>query len=138
MKPLALTPLITLCWSLAVPAHHWVVDEYDEAGRFTVEIVVEEFRFIYPHPLIIARIPDSRANPFTADAGEDQLWTLEMDNRRELADLGWDEDTFESGDRILVTVDPSPYKSHALYVRALEHPVDGYRYEHNVRRLFYN
>jgi hypothetical protein len=124
----------TLLWSLFASAHHWVVDMYDEQTRTTYEMEVVEFRFINPHPFITAQIVD-RSIEQASEATPD-LWTLEMDNRWELVDLGFTNSTFKSGDKILVTANPSPYDDRALYVRALEHPVDGYRYEHNVRHLF--
>ncbi|HAY46171.1 MAG TPA: hypothetical protein DCY55_07775 [Gammaproteobacteria bacterium] len=107
---------------------------YDEQTRTTYEMEVVEFRFINPHPFITAQIVD-RSIEQASEATPD-LWTLEMDNRWELVDLGFTNSTFKSGDKILVTANPSPYDDRALYVRALEHPVDGYRYEHNVRHLF--
>ena len=107
---------------------------YDEQTRTTFEMEVVEFRFINPHPFITTKIVESSMEQ-TIESNSD-LWTLEMDNRWELADLGFTSSTFEPGDKILVTVNPSPYDERALYVRALEHPVDGYRYEHNVRNLF--
>lgn len=126
--------LTTLIWSLYAHGHHWVVDVYDEQTRISLEMEVIEFRFVNPHPFIIAKLAgdsSERSNETDAD-----LWTLEMDNRWELADLGFNRNTFKAGDQIVVTVNPSPYDERALYVRALEHPLDGYRYEHNVRNLF--
>jgi hypothetical protein len=125
---------ITLFWSVYANGHHWVVDMYDEQTRTTFEMEVVEFRFINPHPFIIAQIVNSSVDS-SVEADAD-LWTLEMDNRWELADLGFTQTTLKPGDKILVTVNPSPYDERALYVRALEHPVDRYRYEHNIRNLF--
>jgi hypothetical protein len=59
------------------------------------------------------------------------------DYKRELVELGFTKNTLKSGDRIIVTVDPSRYKPQSLYVRVLEHLADGFRYEHNQRRLYY-
>lgn len=125
---------ITLLWNYCAFAHHWVVDSYDEHSLTTVEMEVVEFRFINPHPFIIARLAHKAASESNQD--DTDLWTLEMDNRWELAELGFTEDALEPGDLIIVSANPSPYDARALYVRAMDHPVDGYRYEHNVRNLF--
>ena len=128
---------IALFWSFFAHAHHWVVDAYDENQRVTIEVLVEEFRFINPHPLITAKLLNAADGRFAEYVGKDELWTLEMDNKWELADLGFNSDTFKPGDRVIVIVDPSPYDRLALYVRALEHPEHGFIYVHNQRKLFY-
>lgn len=111
-----------------VSAHHWVNQVYDEHNLVSAEVIVQEFRFINPHPFVSVIMADS-------DDGSD-IWTLEMDNRWELADLGITEDTFRQGDLIRIAANPSPFDDHALYVRVVEHPRLNFRYEHNVRRLF--
>ena len=58
-------------------------------------------------------------------------WTLEMDNRRELAELGFAENTLRPGDRIVVTGNLDRRRPHSLYVRKLDHPADGFSYEHH-------
>lgn len=127
---------LMLMLSATASAHHWVVDAYEEEQRVTVEVVVEEFRFIYPHPFITARIIQVPETLVGYTAKDEDLWDIEMDNRRELIALGFNESTFEPGDRITVTVDPSPFKRNTLYARVIEHPADGYRYVHNHRQLY--
>ena len=61
-----------------------------------------------------------------------------MDNVRELTALGFYEDTFIPGDRIVVAVDPSRhthYRDNTLYLRAAEHPREGFVYIHNLPQL---
>ncbi len=60
-----------------------------------------------------------------------RIWTLEMDNRWELAELGFTENTLKPGDRIEVTGDPSRRDANALYVRILRRPADDFRYDHH-------
>ena len=118
--------------------HHSVIGIYDDQRRFTAEVEVKTFELIHPHPLIlveIAAIPDEQA----VDGIEvGQTWTLEMDNVRELIALGFTDETFVPGDRILVAVDPSRhtrYRDNTLYLRAAEHPREGFVYIHNLREL---
>jgi hypothetical protein len=62
-----------------------------------------------------------------------------MDNRRELVALGFHNKTFIPGDKIVVAVDPSRQslqRNNTLYMRAVEHPREGFVYLHNVRRLY--
>lgn len=109
-------------------AHHWVSEVYDEHALVRLEVVVQQFRFINPHPFVSVVLSEA------SDLSD--IWTLEMDNRWELADIGFTEDTLRVGDRIIITANPSPFDNRALYIRRIEHPRLGFRYEHNVRRLF--
>lgn len=111
--------------SKEVLAHHFVTDVYDPNTVLTYEVQVKEFQFINPHPFI-------KVN----QVGSDELWILEMDNKWELAELGFDKNTLKSEDTIKVFVNASPFNSKAFYVRAMEHPRLGFRYEHNVRELY--
>ena len=121
---------ILLITALSAPAlsHHWVSEDYNEHSLVTVEVVVQAFRFINPHPFVSVVLPDS--DDLT------DVWTLEMDNRWELAALGFTEETLSPGDLIQISANPSPYDNRALYVRSIEHPRLNFRYEHNVRQLF--
>ena len=130
---------VVLLWSAAAQGHHWVKDVYDSQQRFIVEVEVTKFKLINPHPHIfveITGIPDGQVVDGIAIG---QTWTIEMDNKRELTALGFDNETFIPGDQILVAVDPSRttlYRENTLYLRAVEHRRKGFVYIHNVRQLF--
>ena len=135
-----LVTLVVILSSCAIAqAHHWVRDIYDASRRVILEVEVKQFRLINPHPLIfieITAIPDSRDVDFVA-IGE--TWMLELDNKRELTALGFHNETFVPGDKLLVAVDPSHntlYRKNTLYLRAAEHRREGFVYLHNVRRLY--
>ena len=120
-------------------AHHWVGDVYNSNQRFIIEVEVREFQLVNPHPLMFVEITDIPEGFAPGSTAVGQTWTLEMDNRRELTALGFDDQTFVSGDRIRVAVDPArttQYRENTMYLRALEHPRSGFIYVHNVRRLF--
>ena len=130
---------IYLPWSMAALGHHTVIGVYDDQKRFTVEVEVKEFELVNPHPLIFVQIIDIPDGQVVDDIEIGQTWTLEMDNLRELTDLGINSETFIPGDRILVAVDPSRhtrYRENTLYLRAFEHQREGFVYIHNVRQLF--
>lgn len=132
---IALVPL----WSMAALGHHTVIGVYDDQKRFIAEVEVMEFELIRPHPLILVQIIDIPDGQETDDVEIGQTWTLEMDNTRELTDLGINGETFIPGDRIRVAVDPSRntgYRENTLYLRAAEHQREGFVYVHNVRQLF--
>ena len=104
-----------------VDAHHSIAGVYDSAQQVTIEGVVTEFRFINPHPFVIAEVKQ---------AGSVQEWKLEMDNRYELVDVGMTEKTLKRGDRIIVTGSPlRSSQAHGLYIRKLDRPLDGFQYE---------
>jgi hypothetical protein len=118
--------------------HHSVISVYDDQKRMTLEVDVETFELIDPHPLILIEITGIPDGQETDGIEIGQTWTLEMDNARELVALGFEHDTFVPGDRLIVAVDPSRhtrYRENTLYLRAAEHRRQGFIYVHNVRRL---
>jgi hypothetical protein len=67
----------------------------------------------------------------TDRTGRAQLWMLEMDNRRELAEIGFRNNTLRPGDRIKVTGSRARSWPRGLYIRSLERPADGFNYHHH-------
>src|SRR5215470_4427552 len=78
-------------------AHHSIAGVYDSSQQVTIEGTVTEFRFVNPHPFLIAEV---------RQAGVVEAWKLEMDNRYELVDVGMTDKTLKPGDRIIVTGSP--------------------------------
>jgi hypothetical protein len=111
---------IVLCVA-AMRAHHSLSGVYDTGREITIEGLVAEFQFVNPHPFVTISIK-------TANQGTQQ-WRLEMDNRSELVQIGIDSGTFKPGDRVIATGSPGRDKALALYVRRLDRPLDGLRYE---------
>jgi hypothetical protein len=101
----------------AAEAHHSIAAVYDGTRQQRLEGIVAEFQFINPHPFVIV----------TVDAGES--WRLEMDNRFELADIGVTSETLKPGDRVVVSGSLGRTEPRTLYIRQLDRPADGFRYE---------
>ncbi len=134
-----ITLTVILLWSVTALGHHSVIGIYDDQKRFTVEVEVRKFELINPHPLIVVEIIDIPDGQVINGIAIGQTWTIEMDNRRELTALGFNDETFIAGDQLLVAVDPSRhtrYRENTLYLRAAEHKREGFVYLHNVRQLF--
>lgn len=130
--------VILLCCA-AAQAHHWVGNIYDEQQRFVAEVEVRKFRLINPHPHLFVEITGIPGDQVIDGIAIGQTWTLELDNKRELTALGFHNETFIPGDKIVVAVDPSRntlYRKNTLYLRAVEHQREGFVYVHNVRQLF--
>ena len=113
--------LLLAAVSAAVPlgAHH-SLSEYDLTKRMTVNATVRDFRFVNPHPVLTV---DAKFGPFV------NVWTLELDNRFELVEIGMDANTFKRGDELVVSGAPGRDDKPILYVRELSRPSDGFRYE---------
>lgn len=107
-------------WVAPVRAHHSLSGVYDTAKEISVEGVVTQFQFINPHPFVVISVetPDQK-----------QEWRLEMDNRSELTQIGMDSGTIRPGDRVVVVGSPGRSQAQILYIRRLDRPADGLRYE---------
>jgi hypothetical protein len=107
--------------SAAPSAHHSIAAVYDAGRQVTVDAVVTQFHFVYPHPFVTADVKDA--------SGATKSWLLEMDNRRELEGVGMTADSVKAGDRIVASGNPSLKQPNTLYVRRLDRPADRFRYE---------
>lgn len=106
---------------MAAYAHHSISGVYDSSRQVTIEGIVTQFQFINPHPFVTMDVKHG--------SGIAQQWRLEMDNRSELAQVGMTSETLKQGDRIVVTGSPARAQSQSLYIRRLDRPADGFRYE---------
>lgn len=107
----------------AVRAHHSIAGVYDGSRQLTIEGVVRQFAFVDPHPFITLEV--------TSVTGTPEQWKLEMDNRWELAELGFKADTLKPGDGLLITGSAARRDPRGLYVRKLVRLADGFKYEHH-------
>jgi len=107
----------------AVPAraHHSIAGAYDERQRVTIDGTMTQFQFVNPHPFVIVDV--------RTETGATEEWTLELDNRRELVEVGVTAATLKPGDRLIVTGSPGRAQPRTMYVRKLERRADGFLYE---------
>ena len=118
------TLLLASLWPGSVAhAHHSIAGIYDDSQPVTVEGVVTRFGFVDPHPFVVMEVRDENGRP--------QRWTMEMDNRWELSQLGFETETLKPGDRLVVLGSPARLKPHSLYIRKLDRPSDGFTYQHH-------
>ena len=115
----ALSLVVAALAAVPVFAHHSLT-EYDGSRRVTIDVVVREFHFVNPHPYLIVDGKTSAAS---------QEWKLELDNRFELVGIGMTSATFARGDQLVVSGAPGRDDKPILYVRQLDRPADGFRYE---------
>ena len=108
-------------WTMTAGAHHSLSSAYDTSRQVSVDGRVAEFQFVNPHPYIIVNV--------TGGDGRVRSWHLELDNRWELADIGVTSSTFKPGDRVVAAGSPGRADAPILYVRTLDRPADGLRYE---------
>ena len=114
-------PLLMLSlFASAAQAHH-SLSGYDQGRNVTADGVVEEFVFVNPHPVLMIGV--------TAPSGVRETWRLEMDNLYELDEIGISRTTFRPGDRVTVSGWPDRTKPREIYLRRLDRPSDGLRYE---------
>lgn len=106
--------------SAGAEAHHSIAAVYDGTRQQRLEGVVAEFQFMNPHPFVFIMVAGGEA---------DERWRLEMDNRFELQSAGMTADTLKPGDRVVVTGSLGRMEPRTLYIRQLDRPADGFRYE---------
>ena len=106
--------------SLSTQAHHSIAAVYDGSRQQRLEGVVTEFKFVNPHPFVIVSVEAG---------GTAESWRLEMDNRFELQGVGMTESSLKPGDRVVVTGSLGRTEPRTLYIRQLDRPADGFRYE---------
>ena len=113
--------VVLIAAGAGVDAHHAISAIYDGGRNVTLDGIVREFKLVNPHPWVEVTVVDG--------AGRDRAWRLEMDNLFELTAIGVTADTLKPGDRVTVTGSPARDRSDSLYVRRLDRPADGFRYE---------
>jgi uncharacterized protein DUF6152 len=120
------TSVLSLAVAVAIPvmaahAHHSIAGYYDSSQQVTIEGTITQFQFINPHPFVTLQVKQGD--------GSLQQWRLEMDNRSELLDVGMTSQTLKPGDRVIVNGSPGRSQPQSLYIRRLDRPADGFRYE---------
>ena len=108
-------------FAMAAYAHHSIAGVYETNRQVTIEGIVTQFHFVNPHPFLTVDVKDGNGSP--------QQWRLEMDNLSELSEIGVTSGTLKPGDRVVVSGSPGRRESQSLYIRKLDRPVDGFRYE---------
>jgi hypothetical protein len=106
--------------SSSAGSHHSIGAIYDGTRQQRVEGVVAEFQFVNPHPFVIVNVETG---------GAEVTWRLEMDNRSELQGVGMTSETLQPGDRVVATGSLGRTEPRTLYIRQLDRPADGFRYE---------
>jgi hypothetical protein len=104
-----------------VEAHHSISAVYDGSRQVTLEGVVTSFEFVNPHPFLVIDVGGG--------GNERESWRLEMDNRFELAEIGVTAETLKAGDAVIVSGSAGRSAPRTLYIRRLDRPSDGFRYE---------
>jgi hypothetical protein len=117
---LALVVVVAAIATRTAAGHHSIAAVYDGSRQQRLEGVVAEFQFVNPHPFVIVAV---EAN------GAQEQWRLEMDNRFELEGIGMTSETLQPGDRVVVIGALGRTDPRRLYIRRLDRPADGFRYE---------
>ena len=110
---LVITPPLT--------AHHSISRHYHQNESVTIEGVVLDVELRNPHSQIHMEAVDSSRGA--------EVWTLELDDIRDLAKQGIVSDTIRAGDEIVIVGHPARDGSNSLFIRTLRRPADGLEYE---------
>ena len=113
--------LMIMVSSIRVRAHHSLSGSYDMSREITLNGAVTAFQFVNPHPFVSFAVESQK--------GTKEQWRGELDNRSELVAAGMTEGTFKPGDRVVIVGNPGHDKAQTVYVRKLDRPADGLKYE---------
>lgn len=103
-------------------AHHSIGADFNRDMYITVEAVIQDFRFVNPHPFATAKV--------VRGDGQQQEWTLLMDDLWELREFGFTPATFQPGDELVVIGFRSIREPSTVYVRRMERPSDDFVWLH--------
>ena len=103
-------------------AHHSIAADFDRNEYVKMEAVVQEFRFVNPHPTATATV--------VGKDGQEEEWTLMMDDLWELREFGFTRSTFQPGDELVVIGFRSRREQNALYIRHMARPADDFAWLH--------
>ena len=121
-----MTPLLIASGSGVASAHH-SLSEFARSEVVTVTGVVTQFRFINPHATIVADV--------TEDDGDVEEWAFAMDDRWELVEDGFNRNTFQPGDELLVTGLRGRINRNSLYVQEIRRPSDEFIYTEDAGEI---
>ena len=101
----------------AAAAHHsdslyFVDDRSADGGAIRIEGTISRVRWINPHTEFFVDVP-------SVNGGEPVVWAIETDSVNQLRGLGWDEETIEVGDKVVVVVSKSKFDDTAGRLRDL-------------------
>jgi hypothetical protein len=96
-------------------AHHsdslyFVDDRSADGGAIRIEGTISRVRWINPHSEFFVDVP-------SASGGEPVVWAIETDSVNQLRGLGWDENTLQVGDKVIVVVSKSKFDDTAGRLR---------------------
>jgi len=106
---------------ITMQAHHSISGTFATSKVITVEGVIREFHFVNPHPFLVVEV--------LSENGTAESWRFEMDRMVDLSEAGLTKTTFKAGDRIVVTGNPAIAEKQSLFIRRLDRPLDGFRFE---------
>lgn len=109
-------------WCVVGWAHHSIASDFDRDVYIKVEAVIQDFRFVNPHPFATAKV--------VGEDGQQQEWTLLMDDLWELREFGFTSATFQPGDKLIVIGFRSVRGPSSVYVRRMERPSDNFVWLH--------
>lgn len=89
--------LASLALGASAHAHHSFA-MFDRATLVTLEGTVTEFEYTNPHSWLYLEITDSE--------GQAAEWTIEMGGPNAMSRSGWQPDTLQPGDEIVVEIHP--------------------------------
>ncbi len=104
-----------------VQAHHSFAANYLLDQIIELQGTVKKFSWRNPHCTLTIEVE--------SDNGETELWLLEMNNTIFATRAGWTRETFQPGDVLFLTGNPTRNGSNRLSAVTIDRPADGFSYK---------
>lgn len=100
-----------------VSAHHSWPASFEVDRQITLEGKVLRFLWRNPHVFIYLEVSN--------DQGEIEKWEVEMNNTIVLSRLGWNKETIQTGDQVLIEGWPGRNGARRIHMLRFKRPGDG-------------
>ncbi len=98
-------------------AHHSFPAHYFADRMITIEGKLTEYLFRNPHSFLHMEVVN--------DEGEVEIWAAEWGNTLRMVSQGYTAESFQPGDRLIVSGNPSRNAGHRIRLVTLTRPADG-------------
>ena len=120
LRPFLITSFLLASLYNPISAHHSFPASYEMQQTVVLDGIVEGWLWRNPHPFIFLKVKDA--------SGKEVTWHVEFANATAMALRGLTPESFNKGDRLLVSGNPGLEGRTALHYHGLWRPADNFEF----------